>query len=140
MEDILIGGKCPVCGYDKMLHRLGKDCYEFDGCPKCGFGYGFDPKKDDYKDLKFEIGEEAWLKEGKTFLFNFIKDSDEQKKIKKSNKITLRKIIFNFIEEHELVKTYNFPAPTVFNYIVKGYSYGVEYLETNPIIFNSKKK
>ena len=137
--DILVGGKCPVCGYDKMLHRKCEGSYEFDGCPKCGFGYGFDSEKNDPNDLDFKLGEDAWIKEGKTFLFNFIKDKKEQKKIAKNNKTILRKTIFHFLEENPIVKTYTHHSPTVFNYIINGYSYSLEYLESNPNILKFKK-
>ncbi len=34
-----IGGKCPYCQYDKVLHQFGeRDILQFDACPKCGFG------------------------------------------------------------------------------------------------------
>jgi hypothetical protein len=36
-----ISGKCPCCGYDKLLQRYGSHgYYQLDGCAKCGFGYG----------------------------------------------------------------------------------------------------
>lgn len=34
------GGKCPVCGFDRILMRWGStEHYQFDACPKCGFAY-----------------------------------------------------------------------------------------------------
>jgi len=35
------GGKCPICGFNRMLLRYGTDgWYQYDACPKCGFAYG----------------------------------------------------------------------------------------------------
>lgn len=35
------GGKCPVCGFDRILMRYGSTgYYHFDACPRCGFAYG----------------------------------------------------------------------------------------------------
>ena len=36
-----ISGKCPCCGYDKMVQRYGSIGYfQMDACPNCGFAYG----------------------------------------------------------------------------------------------------
>jgi len=35
------GGKCPVCGFTRILMRYGSfGYYQFDACPRCGFAYG----------------------------------------------------------------------------------------------------
>jgi hypothetical protein len=35
------GGKCPVCGFDRILMRYGSTgYYQLDACPRCGFAYG----------------------------------------------------------------------------------------------------
>jgi len=34
------GGKCPICGFDRILMRYGSTgYYQFDACPRCGFAY-----------------------------------------------------------------------------------------------------
>ena len=36
-----LSGKCPCCGYDKLLQRYGSLGYhQLDGCANCGFGNG----------------------------------------------------------------------------------------------------
>lgn len=36
-----LSGKCPCCGYDKLLQRYGSIGYfQLDGCANCGFAYG----------------------------------------------------------------------------------------------------
>ena len=49
------GGKCPNCGYDRMLVRYGSLGYfQRDACPNCQFYYGhnnYDPH---------EVREEGW--------------------------------------------------------------------------------
>lgn len=36
-----LSGKCPCCGFDKLIQRYGSQgYYQLDGCVSCGFGYG----------------------------------------------------------------------------------------------------
>lgn len=52
-----LSGKCPCCGYDKLLQRYGSmGYYLLDGCPKCGFGYGSNGHDEDSG-----IGPSAWM-------------------------------------------------------------------------------
>jgi len=54
-----ISGKCPCCGYNKLLQRYGSmGYYQLDGCPKCGFGYGTNHHDEP------AFGIEAWLDYG----------------------------------------------------------------------------
>ena len=73
--ELIIGGKCPVCDFDKMVHNVGTDNdYQFDGCPKCGFGYGSIVNKDKKSDVNYNIGIKAWLNLTTLILFKEYKD------------------------------------------------------------------
>lgn len=56
-----LSGKCPCCNYDKLLQRYGSQgYYQLDGCPNCGFGYGYSMGQEH----ETVVGEDAWLDYG----------------------------------------------------------------------------
>jgi hypothetical protein len=78
-----------------MVHNVGTDNdYQFDGCPKCGFGYGSIVNKDKKSDVNYNIGIKAWLNLTTLILFKEYKDLN---KIKTYNKKALLKKIYNTI-------------------------------------------
>ena len=58
-----LSGKCPYCGYTKLLQRYGSLGYhQLDGCSNCGFGYSSNSHDED------DFGVSAWLGYGKHIL------------------------------------------------------------------------
>ena len=151
-----LSGKCPCCGYDKLLQRYGSyGHYQLDGCPKCGFGYGTNHHDGD------TFGTEAWIdyarhvlasSESDNYLSEFEDDPEvvrtengytnnggktkEYKAYEKAISVLysypdskIREMIFEWAESQE---RYDDVEYTVFEYDEKAVE---DYLKTNPIIF-----
>lgn len=76
-----LSGKCPCCGYDKMLQRYGSlGYYQMDGCPKCGLGYGTNQHEIE------SFGVEAWIDYGRHILAcvdneKFVEEFEDDKEV-----------------------------------------------------------
>lgn len=160
-----LSGKCPCCGYDKLLQRYGSFGYiQLDGCPNCGFGYASN-------NLDYNCsGENAWLDYGSHILalqragkeVPFPEELNQVIKEKGSvgtgnedydkHQIKFDLSYKKFREEHNTQSNINLRRmifhwaesqtrsndvqDTVFNYKQEDIN---EYLSTNPIIFNKTK-
>jgi len=144
-----IGGKCPCCSYNRMLQRSGSQGYYLlDGCPNCGFGYGsnlFDTPS---------FGFDAWSsygtyllslsiqnrRDGEYFFYETVDEVFENFKynlpnnnLVGSNNITIRKMIFNYVESFKNDQISNaFCGDTVFQYNENDIK---KWMNTNPVIF-----
>ena len=98
-----LSGKCPCCGYDKMLQRYGSLGYHhLDGCANCGFGYS----SNHYDDDDFGVG--AWLPYAKHILScQYIEpETDEfyERSLEELNKLPdeeVRRMVFEWCEKQE---------------------------------------
>lgn len=133
-----LSGKCPCCGYDKLLQRYGSiGYYQLDGCPNCGFGYGSNHHDND------TFGLEAWLSYG-IHVMSCINSSDEQgnekgkgyddwlKELNALPELEVRKMVFEWAEKAQ--RSDDVQA-TIFEYKPEDVQ---KYLETNPVIFKQQ--
>lgn len=127
-----ISGKCPCCGYDKLLQRYGSmGYYQLDGCPKCGFGYGTNHHDDD------TFGVEAWLAYGVHILAvvhagEELTQEEYDKWLNEIDNLPVdekRRMIFDWMEKQERCDDVE---TTVFKY---GQEDVDKYMATNPLIF-----
>lgn len=52
-----VSGRCPACGYDKLIIRCGTGVINsVEGCASCGFGYSVAAK-----DKSLPVGPDAWI-------------------------------------------------------------------------------
>lgn len=108
-----ISGKCPCCGYDKLLQRYGSFGYlQLDGCSNCGFGYSSNHHDDP------DFGIKAWIDHAKYLIAMSEFESDElyQKRIDELNLLSdeeVRRLAFDFCENSE---RYDDVEYTVFKY------------------------
>lgn len=66
-----LSGKCPNCGYDKLLQRYGSFGYlQLDGCSNCGFGYATNHCDGE------SFGIQSWISYGKHILASQFEDYD----------------------------------------------------------------
>lgn len=126
----ILSGKCPCCGYDKLLQRYGSmGYYQLDGCPKCGFGYGSNHHDED------SFGTSAWLDYGVHVLAMVKKgeNKEEYNKLKEElntlSDVEKRKLIFEWAEGEERSDDV---ATTVFVYSEEDVK---SHMSTNPVIF-----
>ena len=128
-----ISGKCPCCGYDKLLQRYGSSgYYQLDGCPKCGFGYGTNYHNEP------SFGVEAWLDYGVHILSmqHLSENNNSQEEYDKwYNEINAlpelekRKLVFELIDKLERCDDV---GTTIFKYEEEDIQ---KYMAANPIIF-----
>lgn len=129
-----ISGKCPCCGYNKMIQRYGSmGYYQLDGCPKCGFGYGTNHHDGDV------FGIDAWLDYGIHILSmqhlseNNNSQEEYDKWFNELNALPIeekRRLIFELINEFERCDDVE---TTVFIYTQEDVD---KHMATNPLIFN----
>jgi hypothetical protein len=100
-----LSGKCPCCGYNKLLQRYGSFGYlQLDGCANCGFGYASNHHDDD------EFGLSAWLSYAKHILSlqHIEPETDEfyERSMLELNKLPdddVRRMVFDWCEKQERV-------------------------------------
>ena len=110
-----LSGKCPCCGYDKLLQRYGSLGYhQLDGCANCGFGYSSNHHDDD------DFGVGAWLPYAKHILSCQYIESETEEFYERSmvelNKLSdedVRRLVFEWCEKQERC---NDVDETVFKY------------------------
>lgn len=98
-----ISGKCPCCGYNKMLQRYGSTGYhQLDGCANCGFGYSTNHHDGE------DFGVAAWLPYGKHILsLQYVEpDTDEfyERSLEEFDKMSdeeARRMVFDWCEKQE---------------------------------------
>ncbi len=98
-----LSGKCPCCGYNKLLQRYGSLGYlQLDGCANCGFGYS----SNHYDGDAFGVG--AWLPYAKHILScQYIEpETDEfyERSMVELDKLTdeeVRRLVFEWCEKQE---------------------------------------
>ena len=89
-----LSGKCPCCGYDKLLQRYGSMGYfVLDGCARCGFGYA----TNHYDGETF--GVDAWIGYGKYILE--CSSEEWESKIPGMTDEEVRLAVFNWCETQE---------------------------------------
>jgi hypothetical protein len=98
-----LSGKCPCCGYDKLLQRYGSIGYhQLDGCSSCGFGYATNHYDGD------EFGMSAWLPYAKHILsLQYVEpktDEFYERSIVELDKLPdneVRKMVFEWCESQD---------------------------------------
>jgi hypothetical protein len=103
-----ISGKCPYCGYNKMVMRYGSmGWYRFEGCPNCEFGYG--TNNTDAEDFGFD----AWYPQALHYLVCHLLAEKEMaddsgglydhlfKELESLPHNELRKMLFDYIDQQE---------------------------------------
>lgn len=131
-----ISGKCPCCGYNKMVQYYDSACSNFlEGCANCGFGYSdnYWREHDQEPDL---IGTKAWM--GLAIHWLASHEADKHGSREKAyeyfmamDEMLLRRLIFDFIDgskRHDDVET------TLLKYSPEDIA---SYRATNPIIFKA---
>lgn len=119
-----ISGKCPCCGYEKMIMRYGSTgWYLFEGCPNCGFGYGTDHQDKESEHV------DAWI----AFAGHYIESHSKPETIylisSREREDDLRRKIFQWAEKQE---RFNDVEATLFQY---DNDYIEAYRQTNPLTF-----
>ena len=92
-----ISGKCPCCGYDKLLQRYGSVGYlQMDGCPNCGFGYSTNHEEETF-------GVDAWLPYAKHLLSCIELDNFESKLeyLNSLSDLEVRRLVFDWCQSQE---------------------------------------
>jgi hypothetical protein len=133
-----LSGKCPYCGYDKLLQRYGSDgYYQMDGCPNCGFGYG----SNHYDEQTFGVG--AWLDYGIHILacvalpteplaFNEEAYNKRKAELERLEENEVRRLVFEWAESEDRVDDVE---NTVFVYTQSDID---KWAATNPVVFKGK--
>ena len=154
-----LSGKCPCCGYDKLLQRYGSMGYhQLDGCPNCGFSYG-----SNHHDESEPIGSGVLIRYGAHMMacleaekYEHLCQDDPQvfrhedgkgytshggitkeskaydmafAELSKLDELTMRKKIFDWAESETRCDDV---VGTIFTYDKKDVD---DYLATNPVIF-----
>jgi hypothetical protein len=127
-----LSGKCPYCGYDKLLQMYGSTgYYQMDGRPNCGFGYG----TNNYDDEVFGVG--AWLHWGIHILACVVLPDEEAYNRRKAELENMedhevRRLVFEWAESEDRCTDVE---NTVFKYEQSDID---KWVATNPIVFKGK--
>jgi hypothetical protein len=107
-----ISGKCPCCGYDKLIQHYGSHgAFNLEACASCGFGYSYYPFAESKEEME-DINEKLWCSESFAnvliFMFQFSWDGESQ--------VTQYPSRLEVFKEIEKIERFNDIEKTIFKY------------------------